>query len=244
MFGLGPLEALIVGIVAAILFVKRLPEVERSLEQGLMEHRRHMGNLPTPTTSLDERYAERLQRQQSAWWKRLLDVQAPYRRHLRRLQPGFTLDIGCGIGRNLAHLAGQSIGIDPNRHTVALARERGLPAYTLDEFRGSEYCRPERFDTLLLAHVCEHLTAAEARQVLDEYLPMLRRGGRAIVITPQEAGYRSDPNHVRFVDLAALQELVESLGMKVERAYSFPLPRWAGRAFTYNEFVLIASKPR
>lgn len=198
---------------------------------------------PAPQSSLDDRYAQRLLRKQTAWWKRLFDVQAPYRWNVRRLRPGFTLDIGCGIGRNLAHLAGQSIGVDPNEHAVAAARERGLPAYTPAEFRRTEYCRPERFDTLLVAHVCEHLCAADARQVLEEYLPLVRRGGRAILITPQEAGYGSDPTHVQFVDFAALRALVEALGMTVEREYSFPFPRWVGRMFTYNEFVVIAKRP-
>lgn len=202
-----------------------------------------LNDAPAPSTSLDDRYAERLLRKQTAWWKRLLNVQAPYRWNLRRLQPGFTLDVGCGIGRNLEHLAGQSIGVDPNPHAVAAARLRGLPAYTPDEFRRSEYCRPERFDTLLLAHVCEHLSAAEARELLDEYLPLVRRGGRVILITPQEAGYRSDPTHVRFVDFAALRELLEAAGMTAEREYSFPFPRWVGRVFTYNEFVVAARKP-
>jgi SAM-dependent methyltransferase len=197
----------------------------------------------SPGSSLDDRYAERLVRKQTAWWKRLLDVQAPYRWNLRRLRPGFTLDVGCGIGRNLVHLAGQSIGVDPNEHAVAAARARGLPAYTPEEFRRSEYCRPERFDTLLLAHVCEHLSVAEARQVLGEYLPLVRGGGRAILITPQEVGYRSDPTHVRFVDFAALRELIEQAGMTVEQSYSFPFPRGVGRVFTYNEFVVVASKP-
>lgn len=33
------------------------------------------------------------------------------------------------------------------------------------------------------------------------------------------------------------------LGLQVEKSYSFPLPRLAGRLFKYNEFVLVARKP-
>src|SRR5436853_7487948 len=102
---------------------------------------------PTPITVDDERYAERLVRLQTARWKQWLDVQAPFRWNLRRLDPGFTLEIGCGIGRNLLHLPGQSVGVDTNAHCVRAARARGLNAFTPDEFRRSaEYNRPAPFD--------------------------------------------------------------------------------------------------
>ncbi len=56
------------------------------------------------------------------------------------------------------------------------------------------------FDSLLVAHVLEHLDAETARDLLATYLPYVREGGRAIVITPQQAGFRSDATHVRYVD--------------------------------------------
>lgn len=40
MFGLGPMEMLIVGIIAVLLFGKRLPEVGRSLGRGLVEFKK------------------------------------------------------------------------------------------------------------------------------------------------------------------------------------------------------------
>jgi hypothetical protein len=75
------------------------------------------------------------------------------------------------------------------------------------------------------------------------YLRFLRPGGRLILITPQEAGYASDATHLTFLDLDALAALARGLGLEVERRYSFPFPRSAGRAFRYNEFVLVARKP-
>ena len=103
----------------------------------------------------DPVYTARLRAEGGVWWKRLLRVQAPYGWNLRRLEPGFTLDIGCGIGRNLAHLRGHGIGIDHNADSVAAARARGFEAFTPEEFRGSSYDRPGRFDSLLLSHVAE-----------------------------------------------------------------------------------------
>ena len=67
-----------------------------------------------------------------------------------------------------------------------------------------------------------------------------RLAGRVVFITPQEVGYRSDTTHVRFVDLAVLRRHADSLGLTVDRAYSFPFPRLAGRVFRHNEFVLVA----
>lgn len=193
--------------------------------------------------TLTKAYADRLVRLQTAWWKQRLDVQAPFRWNLQRLDPGFTLDVGCGIGRNLAHLPGQSVGVDTNEHCVRAANARGFPAFTPDEFQASEYCRPGRFDAILLAHVAEHMTEDQVVALLREYDALLRPGGRLIVMTPQEAGFRSDATHVELMDFARLSRISERLGFTVERRYSFPFPRWAGRVFTYNEFVVVSRKP-
>ena len=189
-------------------------------------------------------YAERLIKLQTARWKQWLDVQAPFRWNLRRLDPGVTLDIWCGIGRNLLHLPRLSVGIDVNEHCVRAAKARGLIAFTPAEFhRSAEYNRPDRFDTILLAHVAEHMTEAEAVALLQEYVPILRSGGRLILIAPQEAGFRSDPTHLELMDFVRLARISDRLGFQPERAFSFPFPRWVGRLFTYNEFVVVSKKP-
>ncbi len=188
-------------------------------------------------------YADRLARLESVWWKRLLDVQRPYRWNLRRLDPGFTLDVGCGLGRNLGHLAGHGVGVDHNPDSVAIARARGLRAYTPEEFRASPDAAPGSFDSLLCAHVVEHLAAGDAHALLATYLPSVRAGGQVILITPQERGYATDATHVRFVDFDALDALCRELGVNVVRRRSFPFPRPVGRAFPYNEFVVVARVP-
>lgn len=187
----------------------------------------------------DPAYARRLRQRESRWWKRLLDVQAPYRWNLRRLRPGFVLDVGCGTGRNLVHLDGRGVGVDHNPVCVEMARERGLEAFTSEAFASSEFARAGRFDSLLLGHVAEHMTPGEAAELLRRFLPRIRPGGMVILITPQEAGFRSDPTHVQFVDFAALDRLGRELGIDRVRAYSFPFPRLLGRVFKYNEFVWI-----
>jgi SAM-dependent methyltransferase len=182
-------------------------------------------------------YTERLVALEGARWKRWLDVQAPYRWNLRRLALGRTLEVGCGIGRNLAHLPAGSVGVDPNAHSVAVALSRGCDARTPDAFRAAH--EPACFDALLVAHVLEHLARDEAHALVAEYLPYVRAGGRVVLITPQEAGFRSDPTHRTFFDGPALAALLEGLGCAVLRSYSFPFPRPVGRVFPHNEFVVV-----
>ena len=124
------------------------------------------------------------------------------------------------------------------------ARERGLTAFTPSEFlRSADYNRPDRFDTLLLAHVAEHMTEDQVVALLREYEALLRPEGRLILISPQEAGFRSDATHVELMDFARLARISDRLGFQPERAFSFPFPRWVGRLFTYNEFVVVSRKP-
>ena len=190
----------------------------------------------------DLEYAQRLERLQSRWWKRVFDVQAPYRRYLRRLGLGSTLDLGCGIGRTLRNLEGRGVGVDHNVDAVAVARRAGFVAYTPTEFKTSEYAQLGRFDSLLVAHVIEHMTKAEAVHLLHSYLEYVRPDGTVVLITPQERGFRSDTTHVEFMDFAALGEIARRLELEVTSTDSFPFPRMMGKAFIYNEFVTIARR--
>ena len=192
-------------------------------------------NAPASTAAAS--YAARLERLEGARWKRALDVQRPYRWNIRRLCTGFTLDVGCGIGRNLAHLRGNGVGVDHNAAAIATARARGLTAFTTDGFAGSAYDRPGRFDHLLLAHVVEHCSEDDARALVARYLGHVRPGGTVVIVTPQEAGQRSDATHVTFCDHEVVARILQPLDVTVDHRRSFPFPRPAGRLFPYNEFV-------
>ena len=200
---------------------------------------------PHPTApTAGEEYARRLTELGAARWKRLLNVQAPYRAHIRRLDLGRTLDVGCGTGRNLVALPAGSVGVDHNPHSVAVARAAGLDAYTVDElFARPELSRPGAYDSLLVAHVVEHLSPRDARDVIRMYLPLVPPGARVVFITPQERGYASDATHVSFTGFDELAALAGDLGLREHKRYSFPFPRAAGRVFTYNEFVMVTSTP-
>ena len=79
----------------------------------------------------------------------------------------------------------------------------------------------------------------EARRLLLDYLPLVKSGGRLVVIVPQAAGFRSDASHVEYLDPARLAALTDPLPIDLERTFSFPFPAWAGRVFRYNETVAI-----
>jgi SAM-dependent methyltransferase len=189
--------------------------------------------------TIGEDYTERLVTLEKAGLKRFLPTQAPYHWNLRRLRPGRVLDVGCGVGRNLKALGPDSVGVDHNATSVAAARSRGFNAFTDTEFFEPDRFAQESFDSMLCAHVLEHLDTEPAEQILKSYLPYIRHGGMVILICPQEAGYASDPTHVRFVDPEGLRAHADALGITPLRSYSFPLPRTFGRAFTYNEFVFV-----
>jgi SAM-dependent methyltransferase len=192
--------------------------------------------------SSDRDYTARLQAQTDKGWKRLLGAQVPYRRHIRKVVEGRVLDVGCGIGRNLQHLDGHGVGVDVNPHSIEVARSNGLTAYTVEEFESVPNATQGRYDSLLFAHVLEHMTPEEASALLGAYLPYLRDRGRVVVIVPQEAGFRSDPTHVAFLGLDDLARIEADHGLLREAGYSFPLPRPAGRFFTHNETVSITRK--
>ena len=183
---------------------------------------------PSPLTMISTKnkdYTKHLL-DRSVWWKRILDVQRPYRNHLQGLNLGSVLEIGCGLGRNLVNLGNRerSVGIDHNAASVEVAVSRGLVAFTPEQFLACQWAVPSSFDSLLVSHVAEHMRRDALVSLLNRYLVYLRNRGRIVIITPQEAGYGSDPTHVEFMDFKMLAGIIHSLGLTELTHYSFPLP--------------------
>lgn len=183
-----------------------------------------------PADTSEEWYAERLVSLRNQSWRRF--VPDPYRWNIRRSRLGRVLDIGCGVGRCLEFNGGNGVGVDHNPTSVALCRRQGLEAYTPEEFEAID---PGHFDSMLLSHVLEHTAPEEGRALLERYLPFVRPGGRIVLITPQPAGQRSDPSHVRYLGREDLRRELQAIGVAEVRTRSFPFPVAAGRWFRHNE---------
>lgn len=193
------------------------------------------------TSTKDGDYAKRLLDIESVGWKKFVRPIDPYKWHIRFLDLGVTLDIGCGLGRNLKLLPPGSIGIDHNEECVRHCLNAGLKAATPKEFLKMR--RPsEGFDSLLLSHVAEHMTFGEALALTKEYAAYVKEGGRLLLITPQEKGWDSDATHVEFMGFDKLRAIAEAAGFSPLKTYSFPFPRAVGRFFIYNEFIAISEK--
>jgi len=136
------------------------------------------------------------------------------------------LDVGCGIGRALTALNPESVGVDHNRHSVA------LHAYTPDELESAQL---GKFDGMLMAHVVEHLAPGAEAQVIESYLAP---GSVVLLICPQERGFASDATHTTFFDTTKLSALCEQVGLTFTRTMSFPFPRFAGKWLIANEGVV------
>ncbi len=182
-----------------------------------------------------EWYAARLERLSGKSWKRF--IPDPYRWNIRRSNMGRMLDVGCGIGRCLMFNGGNGVGVDHNPTSVSKCRSRGLEAYTPEEFSSLDL---GLFDSLLLSHVLEHTSCDEGRELLAFYLSYVKPGGKVMLITPQVAGQKSDPTHVRFLDRQALADELVELGGTHIKTRSFPFPEAVGHGFRHNESQAIA----
>lgn len=185
-------------------------------------------------------YTERLTRLSGAHWKQILDVQKPYRWNIRRLQLGPTLDVGCGIGRHLSNLPQGSVGVDHNKESVSIAKKTGHKAYTTDQFFKKEIPK-NSFDSMLLAHVLEHMSTSQGKKIIKDYLPFVKKN--IVVICPQEKGFPTDDTHVNFLTHSDIEEILKSLGLIIHKSYSFPFHKRVGKVFTHNETIVVARKP-
>jgi SAM-dependent methyltransferase len=188
-------------------------------------------------------YVARLVALQDKRWKQVLRVQRPYQRNILRHCTGPTLDVGCGIGRNLKVLPQGSVGVDTNRFAVAEAQRRGMTAVVADEFQSDPAQSQGEFSAVLFSHVLEHVSRDDAVGLVSDYRRFVRPGGVVVVVCPQEVGYASDETHTDFVDFEAAEAILNSAGVEVRRQYSFPFPRPLGRWFIYNEFITVGRLP-
>ena len=147
---------------------------------------------------------------------------------------GRLLDVGCGVGDFLAHMATldwEAEGIDTDPMVLQICRARGLSvrAGTLD----SQDYPASSFDAVTLKHVVEHVH--EPRAFLRECARILKPGGRLVVLTPnvRSLGHRvfgvswlglDAPRHLVLFTSESLRAAAEDAGLRVIRVWSTARP--------------------
>lgn len=183
-------------------------------------------------------YTQRLVRIQGGITKKLLAPINPYKWNIRRVCKGKVLDVGCGIGRNLRYLGGENnVGVDHNFDSIQICREAGLAAFTPVDFFATY--GDEKFHTLLLSHVIEHLTPEQAREIIHQYIPYLYDDAQIVIICPQQRGFASDDTHVTYFEEQNIRLLLNQLELREVSYRSFPFPKSFGKVFIYNEHVAV-----
>jgi 2-polyprenyl-3-methyl-5-hydroxy-6-metoxy-1,4-benzoquinol methylase len=193
--------------------------------------------ISTTHSTESKEYAHYLIKNQSSiksWF-----FQGPYRTHLKGLRLSRVLDVGCGAGRNLKALSPESVGIDHNPMLVEACIAKGLNAFSTEQFLRNQSKHIGQFHSILISHVAEHMSQSEFVQMLSTYKKFLSPGGRVVVICPQEKGYETDSTHVHFMDFESIQKSLKMADFTIASRYSFPFPRWVGKWFPFNEFVVI-----
>jgi len=154
---------------------------------------------------------------------------------------GRVLDVGCGSGALLAHLAGHAgyrAGIELSSSAAAAA------AQVADEVAnvgvtGDLPFSPAGFDVVVCADVLEHL--ADPADALSSVAGLCRPGGAVVISVPNVAYWQArlrllrgiwryeptglfDSGHLRFLTRETLVELVTGCGLAVETVVAAQVP--------------------
>ena len=168
-----------------------------------------------------------------------------YRQHVRSTDS--CLDLGCGDGGTsgfiLSELGSSYLGVDISTNAVALARQRGLNAQTIQDASRLPFS-DEAFGVVVCVEVLEHLF--DPLGALVEAARVLQGHGRLIATVPnamhfrdrldmligawQPGGYlqgRKEPwrsPHIRFFSASSLKRMLHAAGFTVVIAGGFPDP--------------------
>lgn len=148
----------------------------------------------------------------------------------RYLAPSAVLDVGCGTGHLLARMSRRwtADGLEVSPYSAATAR-RTSPSSTVWE-AGADL-PTSRFDAFTAIHVVEHVPDDALAALFADLRRSCRSGGRALVVTPDPAGWGhslhgprwgalTDPTHINLKPHAAWADFFRGHGFTVLREAS------------------------
>jgi len=161
--------------------------------------------------------------EESHWWYK--ERRALLDRELRRLtRPGVALDIGAAGGGNTRVMRARgwrAVAVDYSETAVEVARNRGLSAFRADARRLP--VRSGSCDLVAAFDVLEHID--EDYLVAGEIARVLRPGGTALIAVPCDmslwSAHDEAVGHVRRYSEAALEQVVQKAGLRIDRMWSW-----------------------
>jgi 2-polyprenyl-3-methyl-5-hydroxy-6-metoxy-1,4-benzoquinol methylase len=158
-------------------------------------------------------------------------------------EPGRVLDVGCSSGYLAEHLQARGVsvvGLEMDQTAAEYAR-RFCEAVHVGDVETMELpFEPASFDAVLCGDLIEHLR--DPQVFLARVRPLLRRGGRCVLSTPNVANWSVrlsllfgrfrytergilDRNHTHFFTRKTLRECLEAAGYRIaEFDFTVPVP--------------------
>lgn len=149
---------------------------------------------------------------------------------VRRLQPRWMLDVGCGDGRLARAIRSRCPGVQIHGCDLsgaALARSSGLDRHERVDLDGGRLpAEDAQFDLVIASEVLEHLVHPD--RAVAECARVLQPGGHLLVTVPNVAFWRfrlqallgdvpsvtADERHLHSFNAASLRRLVEGAGLE------------------------------
>ncbi|MGH3623723.1 MAG: class I SAM-dependent methyltransferase [Sciscionella sp.] len=148
------------------------------------------------------------------------------------------LEVGCAMGKvttRLAQRCSRVVVIEPTDAYATVVEDMALPNVTVVRTLAEDFQTEERFDTVVLSHVLEHVQSPDG--LLRRCAALLKPGGVALVVVPNAGslhrrigvltgalGHETDLTgsdvaigHRRVYNPTALRADVAASGLRVER---------------------------